>query len=542
MKIKRLDHHGIVAGVIEDLKIVPLLDQYLPQDEQQEITPGEAVKGMIMNGLGFANRPLSLSPQFFTNLPLEHLFREGVKAEHFNRHKLGRTLEQCFDFGCESLFSLVSQQACELEGVDKKFNSLDTTSHSLTGEYAFDEDGCDENIIKITHGHSKAHRPDLKQVVQELIVSQDGGIPLACKNWDGNSADTAIFKARSKALVSEFKKSEAPKYLVADCKLYHKANAEFLSQVKFLTLIPSTISLEKSLITSAIIENKWQRIDDNYQYQVNDVEHMDIKQRWIVFYSKAANHRAEKTITRQVGRAKDKGKKELFHLQAQRFACKMDAERNVNKIEKKLKYHQVSGTQYIEHKVYHGKGRPKKGAEVKWLEWQVIAEIEENKAAITQAVEQKSCFILATNTSENELSSIEILTHYKAQSAVERGFRFLKDPLFFVSSLFIKKPSRIDALLMVMTLSLLVYSIAQRRMRANMKKVKATIPNQINQETATPTLRWVFQCFDGINFVQQSDDYLYERFELDGLNDLREKIVKLIGGHALYLYKIKKVT
>jgi transposase len=541
MKIKRLDHHGIVSGVIEDLKIVPLLDQYLPQDEQQEITPGEAVKGMIMNGLGFANRPLSLSPQFFANLPLEHLFREGVKAEHFNRHKLGRTLDQCFDFGCESLFSLVSQQACDIENVDKKFNSLDTTSHSLTGEYAFDEEGCDENIIKITHGHSKAHRPDLKQVVQEMIVSQDGGIPLACKNWDGNRADTAIFKARSKALVNEFKKSETPKYLVADCKLYHKANAEFLSQVKFLTLIPSTIALEKSLIAAAITEDNWQRIDDNYKYKVNDIKHMDIKQRWIVFYSEAANHRAEKTIARQVERAKEMVNKELFHLQAQRFACKTDAERSLNNITKKLKYHKVSDVQYIEHKVYHGKGRPKKGAEVKQIEWQVIAKIEKNKTVITQAVEQKSCFILATNADKEALSSTEILTHYKAQSTVERGFRFLKDPLFFVSSLFIKKPSRIDALLMIMTLSLLVYSIAQRRMRASMKKLKETIPNQINQETVTPTLRWVFQCFDGINFIQQDTAYLYDKFELDGLNALREKIIKLIGGHALYLYKIEKV-
>jgi len=74
-----------------------------------------------------------------------------------------------------------------------------------------------------------------------------------------------------------------------------------------------------------------------------------------------------------------------------------------------------------------------------------------------------------------------------------------------------------------------------------MKKVKATIPIQINQETATPTLRRVFQCFDGINLVQQGDHYLYEKFALDGLNDLRKKIVKLIGGHAQHLYKIKKV-
>jgi transposase len=118
IKIKRLDHHGIFAGVIDDFNMVSLLDKHLPQDDKQEITPGEAIKGMIMNGLGFSNRPLSLSPQFFTNLPLEHLFREGVDASHFNRHKLGRTLDQCYDFGFESLFSLVSHQACEIEAVD----------------------------------------------------------------------------------------------------------------------------------------------------------------------------------------------------------------------------------------------------------------------------------------------------------------------------------------------------------------------------------------------------------------------------------------
>lgn len=124
LKIKRLDHHGIIAGVIDDLNIVELIDKYLPQNEKHEISPGEAIKGMIMNGLGFANRPLSLTPQFFANLPLEHLFRAGFTAEHFNRHKLGRTLDQCFDFGCETLFSLVSHQACTLENIDTQWKSL----------------------------------------------------------------------------------------------------------------------------------------------------------------------------------------------------------------------------------------------------------------------------------------------------------------------------------------------------------------------------------------------------------------------------------
>jgi hypothetical protein len=38
-----------------------------------------------------------------------------------------------------------------------------------------------------------------------------------------------------------------------------------------------------------------------------------------------------------------------------------------------------------------------------------------------------------------------------------------------------------------------------------MKKEKATIANQINQEIPNPTLRWVFQCFEGINLLQQGD-------------------------------------
>lgn len=264
---------------------------------------------------------------------------------------------------------------------------------------------------------------------------------------------------------------------------------------------------------------------------------MGIKQRWMVVYSNAANNRAKKSIIRQVERARVSVKKDLFHLQAQRFACQTDAQRALDKLTKKMKYHQIAEQRLVEHKVYEGKGRPKKGAPVKCIEWQITVELIENEAVIKEVVEQKSCFVLATNIDKGVLPPEALLKHYKAQSEVEKGFRFLKDPLFFVSSLFIKKPSRIDALLMVMTLSLLVYSIAQRRMRANMKKLEATIPNQINQEIPNPTLRWVFQCFEGINLLEYDDE-----IHLDGFNELREKIIKLIGGHALKLYKIKKVA
>jgi transposase len=98
------------------------------------ITPGEAVAGMILNGLGFANRPLSLTPQFFASKPLDLLFREGIAAEMVNRFTLGRTLDEAYTYGCDRLFQELALAVWAQEGIDLRFHPLDTTSFSLSGE------------------------------------------------------------------------------------------------------------------------------------------------------------------------------------------------------------------------------------------------------------------------------------------------------------------------------------------------------------------------------------------------------------------------
>jgi Transposase len=97
--VERLDHLGLIASMIKDIGLISLIDARLVPDAQEEITPGEAVAGMILNGLGFAKKPLTLTPQFFANKPLDLLFREGVDAEMFNRFKLGRTLDEAHAMG-----------------------------------------------------------------------------------------------------------------------------------------------------------------------------------------------------------------------------------------------------------------------------------------------------------------------------------------------------------------------------------------------------------------------------------------------------------
>src|SRR5215207_1344801 len=189
---------------------------------------------MILNGLGFAHRPLSLPPQFFANKPLDLLFRDGVQAEMFNRFKLGRTLDEVHTYGCDLLFQGLALAVCAQEGIDLRFNHLDTTSFALHGEYVPDSD---EQAITITHGYSKDHRPDLKQAVLELMVSQDGGIPLVSKSWDGNASDTEIFQERAQALIETLKNSPNPRYLIADAKLYCEANVAHLAKLGFITRI-----------------------------------------------------------------------------------------------------------------------------------------------------------------------------------------------------------------------------------------------------------------------------------------------------------------
>jgi transposase len=311
VRVERLDHLGVIASVIKDLGLIAMIDTRLVPDDQEVITPGEAVAAMILNGLGFANRPLSLTPQFFANKPLDLLFREGIKTEMFNRFKLGRTLDEAYAYGCDLLFEALALAICAHEGIDRRFNHLDTTSFSLTGEYVPDSD---EHAIRITHGYSKDHRPDLKQAVLELMVSQDGGIPFVSKSWDGNTSDTQVFQQRAEALMRAFKDTPSPRYLVADAKLYCEDNATPLSKLGFITRIPATLKLGAQVISQALQGDTWQPVDHNTRSQPLTLGHYGMAQRWLVVYSQAALERAEATLKKATQRAHEAITKQLFHL------------------------------------------------------------------------------------------------------------------------------------------------------------------------------------------------------------------------------------
>lgn len=540
MKIERLDHLGIISQTIKDLGIIDLIDQRIRSEDQEHITAGEAVAGMILNGLGFSNRPLSLTPQFFENKPLELLLRPGVLAEHFNRFKLGRSLDDLHGYGCSLLFSEIALAVCDQEEIDLRFNHLDSTSLSVRGQYAEADPkpaSPEPAVIKLRRGYSKDHRPDLKQAVLEMIVSQDGGIPIFSQAWDGNDTDSQIFKARTAALVAQFKAGESPRYLIADSKLYNQDNSGHLARLGYITRIPNSLKLVKQLIAQSWQTDHWLETPDQRHYQGWALGHYGISQRWLVVYSAQSWQRAEKTVDRAIAREHQGLEKALFHLQAQRFASAEEARQALAQATQPLRYHQVTLEQLTPHRRYDKPGRPGPNTPIREIRWQVQGRGQLDPDRRTEAIKLNACYVIGSNLAAEQLSDLALLDHYRQQSRVEQGFRFLKDPTVFTAALFVKKPARLQALLMVMTLALLVYAVAERRLRRALQAQHLTLPNQINQPTSTPTLRWVFQLLDGIHRVHLLGPD-HGSILIDGLTPLRRKILALFGSDVCRLYHI----
>jgi len=291
------------------------------------------------------------------------------------------------------------------------------------------------------------------------------------------------------------------------------------------------------VIEQCLSIGNWQPYDEQSRYQRIDLCHYGIQQRWLVVYSESAYQRAGNTLSKAQTREQEKITKQLFHLQAQRFETETSARDALDKIVQKLNYHKLGTVQLTQHVKYASRGKPTADSAINGIEWQISGTIISDDVKLTSKQHHEACFVIGTNIPDIELSDVEVIKGYKGQGAVERGFSFLKSPVFFVSSLFVKKPSRIEGLLMVMTLALLVYSIAQRRMRNQLSMIGETLPNQIKQPTSRPTLRWIFQCMEGIHRVLLNNDG-QDTCVIDGVTELRKKIVQLFGERVCLIYQL----
>lgn len=529
---KRLDHLGIVAGVCHEIGLVETINEMLPTPSGRKVSCGTATVAMILNGLGLTGRALYLMPEYMENKAVKLLTGEDLEACDFNDDTLGRALDELFQAGITELFAQIAQDAVTTYKLDVAFAHTDTSSFSLTGQYesaVAQEAEAMRGAVKITHGYSKEHRPDLKQVVVTLVTSQKGRIPLWLEALDGNNSDKHSLRKTVEAYCRHLTEGEEP-WFVMDSAAYTADNiGNWGTGRKWLTRVPETITEAQTALQSVATDEMTQ-LTKGYAIHPTTSHYGGVSQRWLVVYSEQAEQRELKQLTKRVARATTKVEKALKTLRHQEFACEKDARQAVAKVARKLKWHTVTAT-YHPLKKYPQPGRPPKSARRQVVGWQVKATCQIDTERLEEAQQWLGRFLLATNELDKaRLPDEKMLDSYKAQgTTVERGFRFLKDPLFFADSLFLKSPARIMAMIMIMGLCLLIYALAEWRIRQQLQERDQTIPDQRGQPTQTPTMRRIAQMFEGVDLLIIRQGTRIVEQQVLKLTPVRLQIIRLFG-------------
>src|SRR5947199_4228311 len=200
---ERLDHLGTVAGVCREAGIAEWLDERAG-DQRRSVSVGTATVAMILNGLGFSNRQLYLVSQYFENKPVEHLLGEGITADMLNDDCLGRTLDWLYEHDVTTLFAGLALQARRRFGIASQPLHIDTTSFSVCGDYANQEEG-DRVPLPLTYGYSRDHRADLKQWMLALATTHEGAVPIFLRPLNGNSSDKEHLSAAVKEVITQLR-------------------------------------------------------------------------------------------------------------------------------------------------------------------------------------------------------------------------------------------------------------------------------------------------------------------------------------------------
>jgi transposase len=545
IEVQDVDHLGIVAGIIDEAGLVEEIDRRVGTHPQERVSCGRAVKAMILNGLGFLSAPLYLFEEFFSGKATEHLIGQGVKPEHLNDDRLGRVLDKLSDAGLTELFVSVAGRAAGRFGLPESTTlHLDSTSFHLHGRYDDDDGTGEPEEIRITHGYSRDRRPELKQFVVDLMSTGGGAVPLFLRVADGNDSDQAVFAD----LIREFRaRVDLDALFVADAALYSAENLASLGELRWLCRVPKTLAEARRVLAETPPEAfVGSELHEGYRIARARSDYGGVEQRWLVVESeeleRSARQRLERNLLRRERELEAELKRRLLAPKVS-FACRQDALEAVEAFASehlREEHHRLVSDpppEIVEEARYAKPGRPAEGAEPEEVRYRVAkVELRREEAAIEEEAKYSGRYVLATNVLEEgeqeELTDDRLLAEYKERHSVERGFRFLKDPLFFASSVFLKSPKRVAAVAMVMGLCLLIYALGERSLREALAQGGGSIRHQRGKPTQRPTMRWVFQLFQAVHLLKVDGAK-----RISNLTEERREILSFLGwsGRRYYL-------
>jgi transposase len=426
---------------------------------------------------------------------------------------MGRMLDTLYAAGVTEVFLEVAREARRAFPFPVRALHADATSFHVHGQY----EGLGEEMgaIPVTYGYSRDHRPDLKQWVMNLVCADTGGIPLLFAPRDGNQSDREALAP----LLARYRQAlDLGAVVVLDGAGYSRENLRALEGFSWILRVPATLKEARALLEGEFPREAWTPLLPGYRGLEVEADYGGVRQRWLLVESEARAQEEEEGLRRRVARAEGEAEKALGRLLSRRFACEADARRALAVDEEasgKLPYHRLVYLGVQEERRRGRVGRPRKGEAPLSVSYRLLTRLEVDEGKLEREA----------------LPAGEVLGRYKDQTrTVERGFRFLKDPLFFTGSTFLKRPERVMALGMVMALALLVYALGEWALRRGLAETGSSLPDQKGRPTQRPTLRWVFQLFIWVRLVE-----LEGRPMVLNLAPHHETAVRLLGAGRYYL-------
>lgn len=492
----------IVAAFVKKIGVAEEVDRLCAMES--DVRPGIVVSAMILDTLS-GRSPLYRFERFFAQLDTELLLGEQVEAAKFNDDALGRVLQRIYEVGTGLILTSVCLRVHKLFELDMSHVHHDTTSLTVHGDYDLYGDGGHEHPFTITYGFNKDHRPDLKQIVHSLLCV-DHGIPIRSKMENGNKSDKKVNQDLLGEIADVMRQFGVGNFLfVVDSALVTRTNLALMDDketgCRFVSRLPETYAECGAAIDRALAADSWvdigvfskqastlKRKPASYRSFETTIIIYDRVYRALVVHSDVLDRKKIKKLEKAI----QKDLTEMAKLKAEQekivYACLPDAQAAVERLPKG-RFHRF--TTEVNREVKYAKGRPKADGtrKIASVAYRLTLTIERDQAAIERFERKAGCFVLISNTLQDEPgaeSSKQLLETYKDQGYVERNFGFLKNEAI-VNSLFLKSPERIEALGLVLVLSLMVWQLMERTMRLTLKEAPCTVTGWDKKQTSRPT-------------------------------------------------------
>ncbi len=540
----------LLKRIFDRMDLVQMLRRHLPPDSSRTQVPtAETLQLLAVNVL--VNRSAIYGVGDWAGRYAPDLF--GLTSAELGRlqdDRIGRCLDRLFRAPMTELVMDVVRHVVREFGLSLEELHNDSTSISFHGNYEAGRHPAEKlgiSLPALTWGHSKDHRPDLKQLLYILTVTDDGGVPVFFTTASGNTVDDQTH-ITTWNIVRDLVGHDNFLY-VADCKLATTENMQHIAKQggKFITVLPKTRKENTEFHAHLVAHStklSWdvihEKIDDNgiVRDQVTVLqEERWSKEKFRIFWYHSTRKAA---LDREARLRKTERASLALEELRDKLASPRTRYRNRAKVEQTVaKILEESGAgdwlnveiESRDEEVYKQTKRGRPGKDTRYVKtvvhrFGIAWAIDPLKLAEAELAD--GYFPLITN--DYELSALEVYQAYKRQPVIEKRFSQFKND-FAVAPVFLKSVSRIQALLAVYFFALMAQALLERELRLAMAEAGvASVPIYPEERScARPTTSRLIDVFEGIQRFQ----IVVDRRQTETVTELtrpQKQVVKLLGG------------